>query len=124
MLTTAAAAAPPPPPGSTDVGYFDPKRAPPPPPSIKQHSWNIWKRETIIPLTKAVCSGEVGEGEVHRKICQSFLDTAVGKFSFITASRPTVAPPCVCATTSASMKRLTPPPHKSRNFPRKSLSEN
>ena len=59
---------------------------------MKSHALTIYKRETIIPLTKAVCSGEAGEGQIHRDICSNFLDT-VGKFQFIYGVG-TIAPIC------------------------------
>ena len=91
-LSVAASAAPPPPPGGTDMHLFDPNRAPPPPPSIKSHAWSVWKREKLFSFTEAVCSGEAGEGHVHRDICTRFLD-AFGRFEFIYGVG-TVAPLC------------------------------
>lgn len=85
IITIAAAAAPPPPPGTTRLRtFFDPQRAPPPPPSMKRHALTIWKRNVILPLTEAVCDGNIGEGHTHRKICSAFLDQ-VGKFQHIHA---------------------------------------
>ena len=92
VLTVAASAAPPPPPGGTDMHLFDPLRAPPPPPSIKSASWTIWKREKLFSFTEAVCSGEAGEGHIHRDICTKFLDE-IGQFKFIYGVG-TVAPLC------------------------------
>lgn len=71
---------------------FDPNRAPPPPPSIKSHAWSVWKREKLFSFTEAVCSGEAGEGHVHRDICTRLLDE-IGKFEFIYGVG-TVAPLC------------------------------
>jgi hypothetical protein len=82
VLLVAAAAAPPPPPGATTRSYFDPQHAPPPPPSMTRHAISIYKRETIVPLTEAVCDGKAGEGHVHREICSNFL-SKTGKFQLI-----------------------------------------
>ena len=83
---------PPPPPGGSETGYFDPAVKPPPPPSIKSHAWTIWKRSTAVPLTEAVCSGDAGEGALHRQVCSKVLDE-LGKFQFIYGVG-TVAPLC------------------------------
>lgn len=82
VLFVAASAAPPPPPGGGELHRFDPMRVPPPPPSIKSAALSIYKRETLFPLTEAVCSGKAGEGHIHRDICTKFLDE-IGKFQFI-----------------------------------------
>ena len=92
ILTVAAAAAPPPPPGATATHFFDTLRAPPPPPSVKHHAWAIWVRETVFPLTEAVCSGATGEGHVHRLACDAFL-SEVGTWKHINGVG-TVAPLC------------------------------
>ena len=43
-------------------------------PSIKTHAWSMWKRDNILPLTEAVCSGAAGEGSIHKTICETFLE--------------------------------------------------
>jgi len=82
----------PPPPGAGEIHLFDPQRAPPPPPSIKSAALSIFKREKLFSFTEAICSGEAGEGKVHREICTKFLDE-IGKFQFIYAVG-TIAPLC------------------------------
>jgi hypothetical protein len=72
----------PPPPGSTTRSVFDAQRAPPPPPSVASHALSVFKRETIVPMTEAVCSGAAAEGHAHRELCNALVNK-LGTFEFI-----------------------------------------
>ena len=74
IVSVAAASAPPPPPGGGPVTLFTTVTAPPPPPSVKAIAFNIWKKREVMPRTEAICSGRIGEGEAHVKLCREALN--------------------------------------------------